>query len=491
MTPATASGRIQAYFLIAMALLLAGLMTGRNLANWPIRLGYPGEENFNEGVQLAEMVRLRQGVRIYRPASPGQFDPANYGPLYYLLGARLVNPEAPSYFPLRMVSLVGTLGCGAGCAVLAFWLAGSALSAILAALVFLSYGFVSLYGLSVRCDLVGVCLMFWGFLVAYRFRHSGALLAAVPLMLLGFFYKQQFVAGPLAVLIFLLLERRTWLATRFVGLLGAGGLGLLGLFQFAVFRRQAFLAHFLLYNMQPFFWPLFRQLAFVFAAVLLIPLLLGIELLRSYTQRLLTCYLGCAVVLGLVTAGKQGSDVNYFLESVLILSALAPALLVKRLEDPARAGVVLLGLALTVFLAQWPTSNAPRPQDFARDRAVHDYLRQHFPPHTRAFSLFTGDLIRAGLDLPLSDLFIYTWLTRQGILSDRELLAELGDRRFGVILVNFNLERNEPLRYSQDYLTKAVRQAIVARYHVAASLEMPAPEKIDPDDRFYVWAPNY
>src|SRR5437762_5256900 len=70
-------------------------MTGRNLATWPIRLGYPGEENFNEGVQLAEMVRLRQGVRIYRPASPGQFDPANYGPLYYLLGARLVDPEAP------------------------------------------------------------------------------------------------------------------------------------------------------------------------------------------------------------------------------------------------------------------------------------------------------------------------------------------------------------------------------------------------------------
>ena len=120
MTHATASGRIQAYFLIAVALLLAGLMTGRNLATWPIRLDYPGEENFNEVVQLAEMVRLRQGVRIYRPPSPGQFDPANYGPLYCLLGARLVDPEAPSYFPLRMSSVVGTLGCGAGCAVLAF-----------------------------------------------------------------------------------------------------------------------------------------------------------------------------------------------------------------------------------------------------------------------------------------------------------------------------------------------------------------------------------
>jgi len=36
-----------------------------------------------------------------------------------------------------------------------------------------------------------------------------------------------------------------------------------------------------------------------------------------------------------------------------------------------------------------------------------------------------------------------------------------------------------------------VRQVIVTRYHLAASLEMPAAEKIDPDDRFYVWAPNY
>ena len=53
------------------------------------------------------------------------------------------------------------------------------------------------------------------------------------------------------------------------------------------------------------------------------------------------------------------------------------------------------------------------------------------------------------------------------------------------------MSATEPLRYSQDYLTKAVRQVIVTRYHLAASLEMPAAEKIDPDDRFYVWAPNY
>src|SRR6266699_890328 len=172
-----------------LALLLVGSFAGTQLASWPVKLRYPGEENLAEGIPLAEILHLRQGVRIYDPPSPERFDAANYGPLYYLLGSRLVNPQEPAYLPLRLVSLLGTLGCAAGCSLLALWLSRSYFAATLAPLLFLSYRIVTFHGISARCDVVALSLSFWGFLIAYRSRNSRTLLLAVPLILLGFFYK--------------------------------------------------------------------------------------------------------------------------------------------------------------------------------------------------------------------------------------------------------------------------------------------------------------
>lgn len=480
----------QTYALMVLGLLFAGLLAGRNVATWPVRLLYPGEECGSEGMQLEEAVRLRAGARIFAAASPDRFDGAVYGPLYYLLVSRVIDPERPAFLPLRLLSLIGTLGCAAGCALLAFWLSRSYFGAWLAGLLFLNYGFVSRYGVSARCDLVALLLAFSGFLVAYRFRGDRRLLWAIPLMLCGFFYKQQFVAGPLAVLLYLLLEKSYRKALEFAAMLAVGGLALLALFQFVVFHGQAFLTHAVLYNMLPFSWALLRQLAFVFSVVLVIPLWLGIQFLRAHSSRLLGCYLGCAVILSVAMVGKEGSDVNYFLECALILSALAASFVTEGISDPARLGTALLGLVLTVFAAQWPAYKAPRREDFARDLEVQNYLHQHFKQHTPAFGLFAGDLIRGGLDVPVSDLWVYTWLVRTGRIPGEGLLTELNQRNFGVILVNYDLESGQRRGYLQDYMLTPVQQAIRANYRVATTLEMPEPEKIEPADRFYIWVPR-
>ncbi|MGA2630150.1 MAG: hypothetical protein ABSG54_08025 [Terriglobia bacterium] len=233
------------------ALLLAGLFAGFQVSTWPVRLHYPGELKDIEGMRLAEMVHLRQGVRIYDPALPDRFDVAMYGPLYYLLGAHLVNPEAPGYFLLRLASTHATLGLATACGILAYRLSRSYLAAFLAPLVFLSSGIVTSYGTADRADSVALLLVLSGVLLAYRSQQSSALAGAAVLMLLGFFYKQQFVAGPLTVVVFLVIEKRYSLAIKFSGLLVLGGLSLLALFQFVVFPGQAFFHHFFLYNLLP------------------------------------------------------------------------------------------------------------------------------------------------------------------------------------------------------------------------------------------------
>jgi hypothetical protein len=74
--------------LTILAVTFAGFFAVFQLSQWPTRLRYPGEQDFVEASPLAEMLHLRQGIRIYDPPSPDRFGAANYGPLYYLLGAK-------------------------------------------------------------------------------------------------------------------------------------------------------------------------------------------------------------------------------------------------------------------------------------------------------------------------------------------------------------------------------------------------------------------
>jgi hypothetical protein len=74
--------------LTILALGLAAFFAARQLSQWSGRLRYPGEEDFIQGTPLTEMLYLPQGIPIYALPSADGFDAANYGPLYYLLGAK-------------------------------------------------------------------------------------------------------------------------------------------------------------------------------------------------------------------------------------------------------------------------------------------------------------------------------------------------------------------------------------------------------------------
>ena len=473
-----------------VALVLAGGFAVWQLSAWPVRFRYPGEWCGIEGMRLAEMQHLRQGIPIYAPASAERFDATIYGPLFYLIGSRLIDPAKPAYLPLRLLAALGTLGCSVAAGWLALRISGRSLAAALAPLIFLSYGFVSFYGTSARADSWALFLTFCGVLVAHYFRENSKILFAAPFFLLSLFYKQQFVAAPLAVLLFLILESRYRLAAAFTAAMASGAAGLLALFQFAVFRGQDFFLHFFRYNLLPFSWLQFKGALIVFGLLFLVPILVGLECLRVHREKLLTCYLACAVGFALLGVGKVGSDTNYFLECVFILSVLFAVLLAKRIAEPARATELLVLLLVASALALFFTPSTPSRRDFERDRALQDYLRANFPPGTRALSYYAGDLIRAGLELPVSDLFQHTWLAHAGRLDDRGIVTQLEKHNYGVVLLDIDLQ-TEKQKYWLDYsLTEPVRRAIQTEYRLAMTLEMPEVEKLRGEARLYIWVPR-
>src|SRR5687767_8204424 len=95
---------------VFLVLIATGLVAARHVASWPARVQYPGDAHHaDDSTPLVETVHLRQGVPIYAEYSGDRYDAANWGPLFYLLGSRLVDPVQPSYVRLRVLSMLGTL----------------------------------------------------------------------------------------------------------------------------------------------------------------------------------------------------------------------------------------------------------------------------------------------------------------------------------------------------------------------------------------------
>jgi len=468
--------------------LIPLLFAARNLSTWPARLAYGGEESY-EGVPLAEMVRLGHGEPIYSAGAAYSFSDGTYGPVYYLTGAHVLNLQNPSYFPLRLLSAFGMLGCAAGCGLLAFWLSRSYVALFLAPPVFLSYGMVTDHGLQALSDGIALLLFFSGLLIAYRFREKRLVLLAVPLMVLGFFYKPQYVAGPVAVVLFLLSERRWRRAAEFVGLSALGGVCLFGYFQWVAFQGQAFWRHFLLYQASLFVLRRFGMALFIYALLFLIPLVFVIEFLRVSRDRMIACYVCAALVLGLVTYSKSASGVHYFFETALIVSALIPALIARELAH-GRPFDLLLVLALMLFAGQWSTTPPPRPSDCVQHQAIQDYLRHNFAPADEALGPAPGDLAQAGLCTPYSGLFTLTRLVERARLSDRDLTTAIRAHRFAVIALYFDVWRERDPQYARIYVTAPMLQAIQEEYALAASLDLPLLERLRPESRLYIYVPR-
>jgi hypothetical protein len=481
---------IAAHWPALVALLLAGMFAGRQIGNWPIMLQYPGEQHRVEGISVADMVRLREGVPVYAEPTRGTFQAANYGPLYFLLGSRLINPLEPAYLPIRLVSVVATLLSAAICGVLAFWLSRKFLVGVLASLLFLSAPFVTRHGVSARPDLGALTLWLGGFLVGYRFRDNRKILWAIPLMVAGFFYKQQFIAAGVATFLFLLLERRYRQAAEFAGIFALSAGILITVFHFVVFPGQTFVQHFLFYNIFPFtLWRAARGLGY-FGVLILIPLLLGIMCVRARGDKMLGCFIGTAGFLNLVLSARIGSDTNYFLESFAILSALAAVTMWDRGGDPVRAGSCLgllaVGLALSLSLAP----PLPDGRDFAADQAIQNFLRSKFRKHTKAFGFYTGDLMRAGFDTPITDTFAYRHFLRMGRIPEADPLWEFEHGSFGLIITYSDVRTTSTEARTEFALTEPLRRALLQNYQLLTILDLPKLEMVEPSDRFHAWVPS-
>ena len=481
-----------------LALALVSYSGVLHVSTWPSRLRYPGEEDAAEGTQLSEMVHLRQGIHIYRLPSNGSFDGAIYGPLCYLVGATVINPNQPAYAPLRLLSLAATLGLAIACAVFAFKLADSRLAGILAALMLFSMALIARYGISARADMVALLLAFVGFLIFYSFRESRrALIFSAMLMLLSLFYKQQFVGAPIAVFLYLVVEKRFRQASEFAATMLAGGLILVFVFSYVIFPGQFFARHFLSYNRLPFDKSRLLPEILMFVIPFFLPVLGSADFLTDRPDRLVSSYVGVSVgaYFVLLLSSGPGADTNHCLEPAVVLSCVLAARIATTrgmLPGLTWVGALAITLALVALLNFAFVVPRVRPQDFVADAVLQRYLREEFPRGTPVLCYFAGDAVRAGLDAPVTNLWHYSALIRKGALTDDEVLSRIGDGGYGAILLDFDVRRFDSSPMADFYTTRSMRDAVVRSYQQVARLRLPGPETSPYTDGYiYVWTPKY
>jgi hypothetical protein len=196
-----------------LAAALAGLVAiGAYLFVALSRLAYPFPLEWLEGNSLVEVHRILAGQPLY-PAPAAGYVPDGYPPLYFVLSAAVARVAGVSYLPLRLVSLVSSLGCFALLARLVLRETGSAAAGTGAAGVFAATYFATGTWFDVaRVDSLFLALSIGGLYAARWMRGPGGAVAAGVLLAAAALTKQTGLAEGVVVGAVLLAGPRRGLA---------------------------------------------------------------------------------------------------------------------------------------------------------------------------------------------------------------------------------------------------------------------------------------
>lgn len=146
------------------------------------RISYPYGLEGMEGTHLIEVHRILNNQQLYTSPSL-DFVPLIYPPLYFYLSVILSKIVGFGFFPLRLLSLVATIGCVALIFVLVFKETKNSFSAVISSGLFLAtYNLTDSWFDLARIDMVFVFFLMLGvFFVRYYTNTKGAIISGLVL----------------------------------------------------------------------------------------------------------------------------------------------------------------------------------------------------------------------------------------------------------------------------------------------------------------------
>lgn len=400
-----------------------------------------------ESVIALQLRMLDAGEPLYRDTNRYPFTISPYGPLYYQTALKALQAGLPGYLSQRLLAIVALAATILLAGRVAWLLTRDKRAAATAGLLVGSSGLLQRWGTTGQSDMPALAFSILAFerFCAWResgrglqLAHSGAAIA------LAIFFKQSFVAAGAAIVILAIAaDRRTGL--KLAALLSAGGVAIAAALELAT--GGGFLDHALRSHDNGFGWDKLADHLRYFALTAAPLAIVAAAALLQLGRRALGpahLYFALAVAVFLLTAPKYGSDLNYQLESFVLLSIVAACALSHldffRLRAAGDRGwVTLLEIPLLFYLAlnaalagRGLLTRVVREVDWReQSRRLEPYLEQQ---RGRVLSVELNPLVPARGEIEVEPL-IYTLLVNAGRIDGEAVRQDLEAGRFGTVIL--------------------------------------------------------
>jgi len=484
---------LAAQIVAAIALALVLLHFGVGLARFcRFAITCPYEIDYGEAVLLQGAVNIAQGQVVYNDYQHYPFVVATYPPVYPALCAIGVSLFGVSFAFGRVLSILSALAATALIWLILRRVGTSHFAAGLGAALFLASPVVCLRMPMMRVDMIAVALGLGGLYCVMR--GGRWLIAAVALLVLAVYTRQSQVAPLAAGVVYL-----WWVKERKAAVLVAvscSALILAGFLALQVASHGWFYRHVVVANRNLWDFGYLRMVwatgfrpwrfPFLLGAVGVALALLGparSEVGASANpprrpERLLVLYFALAMLVSL-TAGKIGSFVNYLLEPIAAASVmsgvayhrLAEILLARRWNTVWAAAWLLMVVPPAWVLAQ-PGRGPCGPYRFVNPDVITRSGAEALPVLRRT----RGDVLSEDIGLlllsghrVLLDPHKMTSMSEDGTWDQRPLLADIGRRRFVLIITSWDPATALPDQwgcYGRHRWTAGMAQAIKRNYRL-------------------------
>lgn len=444
-----------------MVLIVIGaIVSAALLAHFAVALRAQNELTPVESIVALHSNMLASGYGLYYDLNHYPFTVSPYGPIFYAASAMLHKLGLPLFQGGRLLSFGALLG--------SFWFIWRALRLLVSNAYARAAGIilaactanVLFWGTAGQTDMLAICFSLGSFaeFLTWRDRHTArSLIVSGIFVLLAVFTKQTSVAAGAAIGLCLLFEDRRSATWWIAGVACAGAAVALALNSAT---HGHYLQNAIFANMNPFSLEKLGQHVRYFVLTcggLLVVIAAG---LRDGSRRLapLYIYTFLAGAIWLATAPKIGSDLNYQIETMLLLAMCAACALDRldyfpKLFRQDRGWVTLLNipLLLHVVLNLVLTGNVlaarvlMEPQKAAESAALLPYLQAGGPVLTSQFNA----LVHSRGHIEVEPL-IYTLLVNAGRVDPAPVLRDLSLRRFERVIIGQNIFAANPVAWDNQ-----------------------------------------
>ena len=487
-------------------------------------VSFPYQIDYGEAPELNRAVLISQGLPVYVDWSRPPYQMANYTPLYPAVASIGVMFRGADFFFGRLVSFLSTLAAAGLIGGIAWSLGAGWRGAAIGGLLYLAAhpvwnwgAFQRVDAMAVALELAGMALFTYGWV---RQRLAWGVWVSVLVFVLAAYTRQTVVAGAVACYGYLL-WRSPRLAFGAIGAYAGLGLGVFGVFQ--IVTGGQFWRHIGDGNLNRWSWdiffhywgPFWRLQHWAFGLV-------GVGIVASMVGRraqIPLLYLAASAATAL-TMGKVGSNVNYLLQlcaalalgvgivtgevsrvagrlprllspvphvllSVWVLVGLQQLYHVPHGPgDASRRQSSVTGVMEGVRFIDWPLwrldpLGTPPAALGERFRAIYlgeqsaadleHARRAHTHVAGMAGEVLSEDMtftVTAGRRIYLQP-FEFSQLAEQGDWDQMQLLEDVRQRRFGVVVLRFRLG-DEPTWHGER-INAPLRQALEAGYRLEAN----------------------